>query len=254
MKAERVMILGATGGIGRELVKTYAKTGCRLILVGRDREKLIHLRRQFADRAKIKLICLDLNEKTDYSSLFQSFGPDLVINAVGSGKLGKVISEPLWQIQSTNWVNYEAVICLMQDWAKSLPEQKSVFVNLSSMASLFPHPYLATYSASKAALHSFSFAFNQELKAEGLKLRVFTYVLGPTDTDFFPAEQKRKIGGLELQMKPEAVAARISRLIKKEKPTAIVGRRNRLIYLLLSHIPLGIRTWLLSTVLKRGLL
>ncbi len=63
--------------------------------------------------------------------------------------------------------------------------RKIQLVQLSSLAALFPHPYLAAYSASKAALQTYVLALHEELKKADSQVRIALYLLGPVQTGIF---------------------------------------------------------------------
>ena len=106
--------------------------------------------------------------------------------------------------------------------------RKMRLVQLSSLAALCSHPYLATYSASKAALQTYCVALQEELRLKGSEMTVCLYILGPVQTSIFSQELQDALGGAKLQMSPETMARRIIRLLQQGRSYAIVGKRYRL--------------------------
>ena len=131
--------------------------------------------------------------------------------------------------------------------------RKIRLVQLSSLAALCPHPYLAAYSASKAALQTYCLALQEELRLKGSEMRVCLYILGPVRTAIFPPELQDALGGAKLQMGPEIAARRIIRLLQQDRSYAIVGKRFRLLAWIMKLLP---QRWIIRWIgayLRKGL-
>ena len=124
---------------------------------------------------------------------------------------------------------------------------------MSSLAALFPHPYLATYCASKAALQTYVLALHEELKNADSRVRIGLYLLGPVQTAIFPPELVEALGGSRLQMKPEKVAQQLIRFIERDTSYAVIGLRYRLLVSLGRLLPQRWIIRLLARYLRKGL-
>ena len=60
LKGKTVVVTGATGGIGRAIVKRFLLEGCQVIIIGRDIEKLNHLQESLPDQEKL-ITCITMN-------------------------------------------------------------------------------------------------------------------------------------------------------------------------------------------------
>ena len=60
LKGKTVVVTGATGGIGRAIVKHFLLEGCQVIIIGRDIEKLNHLQESLPDQEK-QITCITMN-------------------------------------------------------------------------------------------------------------------------------------------------------------------------------------------------
>jgi len=131
--------------------------------------------------------------------------------------------------------------------------RKIRLVQLSSLAALFPHPYLVAYSASKAALQTYVLALHEELKNADSQVLIALYLLGPVQTGIFPPKLVEALGGSRLQMKPEKVAQQLIRFIERGTSYAVVGLRYRLLIYLGKLLPQKWIIHFISRYLRKGL-
>ncbi len=236
-KHQTALITGASAGIGRELVKLFAKDGYNLVLVARTASRLNQfadeLQRQFSISAKP--FALDLTSTSAPQFLFdqlarENIAIDVLVNNAGHGKLGAFADvsseESLGQIQ----LNITALTYLTKLFLSPMLERKSgKILNVASTAGFQPGPLMAVYYATKAYVISFSEALANELRGSGLTATCLCP--GATDTEF----QKR--AGTEetllfrklRPMNAKAVAQDGYRALMKGKPLVISGLRNWLL-------------------------
>ena len=184
------LITGASGGIGYELAKLFAKDHHDLVLVARNAEKLSHvaaeLQAQFG--VSVKVIALDLTDPGAASSLFhrlssQGVSVDILVNNAGYGVFGEFnhssTEETLGQIQ----LNIVALTHLTKLFAAPMVERRSgKILNVASTAGFQAGPLMAVYYATKAYVISFSEALANELERSGVV--VSCLCPGATDTGF----------------------------------------------------------------------
>ena len=248
----KAVILGATGGIGRQLVKELARSLDHLVLVGRDSDKLSQVQEELTgSKAQLSIVTLDMLDQMALEAFVENLDADLLVNCAGvayfslASHLATEKEHELWQ------VNYHAPVQLMKLLVQK--NQKIRLVQLSSLAALFPHPYLAAYSASKAALQTYVLALHEELKNADSQVRIALYLLGPVQTVIFPPKLVEALGGSRLQMKPEKVAQQLIRFIERGTSYAVIGFRYRLLVLLGRLLPQRWIIRLLARFLRKGL-
>lgn len=258
MKLDRVLILGATGGIGRAVAEAILPFARELILIGRNPSKCHALSRAFKRYPKVKVFSLDIREKKGADMLRQILAQshaDIVINTTGIGQIIK--AEDLTQsLQQEIWdINYfipvqitRQLMQLQREWQKPV-----ISLQLCSLASLYPHPYLADYSATKSALLYYHMALAEELRQEKREFYPYSYVLGAVQTNFFPEEVQKKLGGSHLQMTARRAAKEIVQKINKWESYAILGKRYRLLDKILGMLPPSIRLKGMALYLKKAL-
>lgn len=231
------LISGASGGIGYELAKLFAKDRHNLVLVARSQAKLA----QFADELQrrfeisVKTVALDLTAASAPQLLFDrlhrdSIAVDVLVNNAGYGRLGEFakipVEESLGQIQ----LNILALTYLTKLFLGPMLERRSgKIMNVASTAGFQPGPLMAVYYASKAYVISFSEALANELAGKGVT--VTCLCPGPTATDFASRAGNHR-SRLFKQLRPmdaKTVALKGYRGLMAGKTLVIPGLRNWLV-------------------------
>ena len=191
------LITGASGGIGYELAKLFAKDHHNLVLVARNETRLAQvageLQRQFGISARP--IVLDLGTPGSPQALFeqmqrQDIAVNILINNAGYGKLGEFaeisVEESLGQIE----LNVTALTCLTRLFMVPMIKRSwGKIMNVASTAGFQPGPLMAVYYATKAYVISFSEALANELADSGIT--VTCLCPGPTETGFAERRQRQ---------------------------------------------------------------
>ena len=243
------IIIGATGGIGGQLAKELAQRLEHLILVSRDADKLSQVQKELTgSKAQLSILTLDMLDQVALEAFVESLDADLLVNCAGlayfslGSDLDSASEQDLWQ------VNYHSPVQLIKQVV-----QKNQKIQLSSLAALFPHPYLAAYSASKAALQTYTLALQEELRQSDSPIQLGLYILGPVQTAIFPTKLVEALGGGSLQMKPEKAVQQLIRFIEGDTSYAVIGLRYRLLVWLGRLFPQRWIIRLLAIYLKKGL-
>ena len=187
---QTALITGASGGIGYELAKLFAKDHYNLVLVARTSGKLNQfadeLQRQFGVTAKA--IALDLTAAASPQFLFdqlqrEGLVVDILVNNAGYGTFGPFVEVSLEEGLGQIELNVTALTALTRLFLPGMLERRSGKVlNVASTAGFQPGPLMAVYYASKAYVISFSEALANELKGSGVT--VTCLCPGATDTGF----------------------------------------------------------------------
>jgi short-subunit dehydrogenase len=174
----RILLTGASRGIGRELARRLAGRGARLVLVGRDSSAVAAVCNEiFALGGRAESIAFDLAAATGHATVVERArvvlgGIDVLVNNAGISSfeaLERQSAEAIARIAATNLV---APMLLARAALPHLAAGARI-VNVGSMFGSIGFPHCAAYSASKFGLRGFSEALRREVAARGIGV---TYV------------------------------------------------------------------------------
>ena len=228
-----VLITGASGGIGYELAKLFARDRHNLVLVARSAEKLAHVAAELQPYGvTVKTISLDLADPHAPKFLFdqlqrENISVDILINNAGFGAYGEFAQMSGDDIQGQINLNITALTQLTKLFLPAMLARRSGrIMNVASTAGFQPGPLMAVYYATKAYVISFSEAIASELHGTGVTVTCFCP--GATLTGFAKRagnDQTRlfkQLGG----MSAEKVALDGYRAVMEGKTLAISGVHN----------------------------
>lgn len=192
VNSERVLITGASSGIGMHLAHRFAMHGHPVCLVAPDAAELELLADDIRQRHGVETlaIAVDLENKESFETIASAVDAnewqvDILANNAGHGFKGNYAQVPLATHLSILRLNVEAVLRLTSMFLPRMVQRgHGRVLNTASIAGFEPGPTMAVYHASKAFILSWSEAIATEL--EGTGVSVTALCPGPTDTDFFP--------------------------------------------------------------------
>jgi short-subunit dehydrogenase len=241
---ETTLITGASGGIGYELTKLFAKDGYNLVLVARSRDKLL----RFAEELKqefgisVKVIPKDLSISTAPEEIFselqqESTHIDILVNNAGFDAHGLFSESALDVHLEMMQVNVASPTHLTRLFLPAMVEKgKGKILNVASMLSLMPAPHQAVYGASKAYVLSFSEALAEELRGSGVSVTALCPGITLTDLHARAGMSMSKMPGF-MKMEAEPVARAGYRGLMKNRRVVIPGLVNKMSGLLLRVSP-----------------
>lgn len=198
-----ILITGGSAGIGFAIAKAFLEKGNRVIITGRDAQRL---EKAASALPGVTTLVSDVSSEADVNKLTETIRTrfpqlNVLVNNAGYAAYHKL--EPgveTWKAAADEMhTNYISVIRLTEKLLPILQQQPSAaVVNVSSIAAYAPGLHIPTYSASKAALHSYSKILRLALKDTGIQ--VFELMPPLVNTDFSAA-----IGGAS-GIAPEVVA------------------------------------------------
>jgi NADP-dependent 3-hydroxy acid dehydrogenase YdfG len=205
-----MLVTGGTSGIGAETAKQAAAAGYRLVLAGRDQEKLIQRVAELGGEDKVLGVATDVGEWEEVSDLVKAaidrFGRiDVVFANAGFGAKRGFLEETPEHWRSMILTNvYGVALTIRATLPIMLEAGSGHFVITGSVAGRRALPG-SLYSATKWAVTGIGESLRQELRQmhENHSIRVTLIEPGMTDTDFF--ESKPKIRALEAEDVARAV-------------------------------------------------
>ena len=185
----RVLITGASAGIGRELAFQFARNGHDLILVSRNESALEYLRIELEDVHNISALVMpqDLSAATGPNKLVSRIKAEnekvaVLVNNAGVLEAGPFSELPTKKAQGMVQLNVVALTTLTSLILPGMVERgHGRVLNVASTASFQPVPMLALYAATKSFVLSFTEALSQELVGSGVT--VTALCPGVTKTD-----------------------------------------------------------------------
>jgi uncharacterized protein len=226
------LITGASGGIGYELAKLFARDHHNLVLVARSGDKLAQVARELqAHGVTVKIVALDLAAPTAPTFLFdqlqaQKISVDFLVNNAGFGIHGPFAEMPEEEILGQIDLNIRALTELTRLFLPHMVAKHSGRVmNVASTAGFQPGPLIAVYYATKAYVISFSEAIANELHGTGVTVTCFCP--GATHTGFANRAGVAKSRLFQLgAMSAEKVARDGYRAMMRNRTLAISGAHN----------------------------
>lgn len=161
----RILLTGASGGLGRDLARELAGAGAAVLLAGRDAVRLAAIKAELG--ASADSVVADLTTAQGIAAAntaARAFGVNVLINNAGVGAFGLFDQQAWPTVEQVLATNLEAPLRLTQallPWLKAQPT--AAVVNVGSMFGSLPYPGFAAYSAAKAGLRGFSQALRREL-------------------------------------------------------------------------------------------
>ena len=170
VSGSRVLLTGASGGIGNALALAFAEAGAAVVVSGRREQELTAL----ADRIGGTAVVADLAQRSDVSRLLEAAGDVdiLIANAAlpASGLLSDFTAE---QVDRALEVNLRAPIAMAHALAPTMVARGSgSLVFVSSLAGLAASKGTSLYNATKFGLRGFALALRQDLHGTGVGVSV----------------------------------------------------------------------------------
>lgn len=226
-----VLITGGSAGIGLEIARSFSEKGNHVIITGRNAERLAQAAAQLKN---VTAITLDVTNGQDINNLVSRIEKDfprlnVVINNAGNAyayQLGEATGAAA-KAKDEMGTNYFAILALNEKLLPVLSRQEeAAIVNVSSIVAFVPGTSIPTYSASKAALHSYTQSLRFSLAATQVK--VFELMPPLVNTAF-----SSEIGG-ENGIAPKVVADDLLNALENDRYEIHVGDTAGLFQLYLS--------------------
>ncbi|MBI5394777.1 MAG: SDR family NAD(P)-dependent oxidoreductase [Verrucomicrobia bacterium] len=233
----RVLLTGASSGIGLEIARLLTARGCEVWGASRDIARLPQLPRFHPVR--MDLASDDSIRASFAQALREAGGFDALINNAGAGVFGPTAVVPAELTREHFQVLVHGPMELIRLALPTMRQRpRSTLINISSLAGTFPVPFMAAYSAAKAALSAFSRCLRMELA--GTPLRVVDVQPGDINTPFggsvkrvgaeaAGADRARQDTVWEAQRHemaaappPQRVAEAVWRILQAENPPPVV--------------------------------
>jgi NAD(P)-dependent dehydrogenase (short-subunit alcohol dehydrogenase family) len=224
ISGKRVLITGASRGLGRTLAFAFGAAGAREVLAGaRQTEDLESLTAEATTAGlSITPIKLDVTSDDDVQAAVRLGRIDILINNAGVASFGDPLQMRFADIQREIDVNYLGVLRMVRAFAPAMTDHgDGMIVNIATILAKVNLPIVATYCATKAALLSLGQGLRAYLADKGV--RVITVMPSTIDTDMSRGAQVPKLT-------KEFVAGEILRHIREETIDPPIGEEAEGVY------------------------
>ncbi|OWR41546.1 3-dehydroecdysone 3alpha-reductase [Danaus plexippus plexippus] len=235
-KDKVVIVTGASSGIGAAVAVGFSSEGARVVMVGRNENKLASVAARCNEPLVVKAdVGNDEDAKRIIDRTIDHFGQiDVLVNNAGIGAWGNLVSGKLVESYDTVMrVNLRAVVNLTSLATPHLIKTKGNVINISSIVGLLPSSVksgLSMYAVSKAAINHFGACAAAELAEYGV--RVNTVSPGPVVTDILETSKSpitwddfKKMTALDRVSQPEEIADLVM-FLASDKAKAITGSNH----------------------------
>ena len=214
---KRVLITGASRGLGRTLAFAVAEAGAREVVAGfrkpEDGDKLKSETAQIG--ANIKPVRLDVTKDADVDAIAKMGTFDILINNAGVAGYGNPVTMSFETFREELEVNYVGTLRMVRAIAPGMIEQRDgMIVNIATAFAKVNLPLVGSYCATKAALLSLGQALRAYLSDSGV--RVITVMPTTFDSDMSRNANVPKMG-------KDFVASEVIEAIRQEKHDPPIG-------------------------------
>ncbi len=248
------IVTGGTSGIGLAAVKALREQGCTVYALSRHGDVVCDVSEEQSARAAVQAV------------LEKEGRIDVLVNCAGFGISGAAELTPLETAKKQLDVNLFGTANMVNAVIPAMRRQGGGrIVNVGSVAGFVPIPFQTWYSASKAAVQSYTMAMGNELRPFGITLSAV--LPGDTKTGFTAARSKiddpenlyqgriqRSVARMEHDEQTGVPAERVGKLIarvalkKRAKPLYIPGLGYNAVNVLMRLLPSGIANALIGTL------
>jgi len=217
---KRIFLTGASSGIGRAIAAALIERGNEVWGTSRDTARLSNFSRLHP--VELDLSDSDSIKQAFRNALVEAGRFDVLINNAGSGHFGPAENLSEQEIANQFQVLVFGQLQLMR-LALQTMQPGGLIINVTSLASRLPVPFMGAYNSAKAALAAFTMTMQLELP--GRQVRIVDIQPGDICTDFNDAVSKSQ----KYDQRYEASVAKtwetVERNMKNAPKAALVARR-----------------------------
>lgn len=261
MKDKVAIVTGSSTGIGKAIALELAQNGAKVILNGRDKEKLYDTETEFLKNGyDVKAVVADISRPDHCKYLIGETLKvydkiDILVNNAGESSRGTVEKMVISNIKTLIETNYSGAAYMSKYAVPQLKKTKGNIIFINSIGGFRGMPYNSAYTASKMAQAGLADALRIELYDYGIHIGL-VYV-GFTENNpkktILDEDGTRiylpKRGNVKLA-KPQSVAKNILRMIDKRTDRVTLTNLGLLADFLIHHFP-KVSDWILLANRKK---
>jgi NAD(P)-dependent dehydrogenase (short-subunit alcohol dehydrogenase family) len=195
----RALVTGATSGIGRAAAQRLARDGWEVVVHGRDPERGREVIGEIqAEGGRARFVAADLSDPSELNGLIEQIGDvDLLVNNAGFAWFGPTGELDMATYDQLFDANVRAPYFLAAALAPKMATRgRGIIINVGSMAGQIGLVGGAAYSATKAALASFTRSWAAEFSPAGVRVNAVSP--GPVHTAVQSSDRTDALGATTL--------------------------------------------------------
>lgn len=237
----RVLLTGATGGIGSAIASAFIARGASVLLTARNEAALRQLRAHLGSE-RVELCAADLTQAQDRERLCARArewhgGIDTLINSAGMSELRLFDLHAPTDIERALSINLLAPMEMCRELLPHLQRQSSArIVNIGSVVGSIGLPGYTVYCATKFGLRGFSEALRRELADSHVRVHYLAPRATQTALNSPAVVAMNEALGTRCDP-PERVASELIRMLDREQAAGVIGWPEKLFARLNQLVP-----------------
>ena len=230
---KRVIIIGASSGMGMEVAKLFLAEGCMLGVAARREDRLQAIKQLAPDRVVTATIDVTADDAPRRLRLLidELGGMDLFLYSSGIGKQNRMLTPDIeLDTVNTNGMGFTRMIGeAYRFFAEHGEGHIAAITSIAGTKGLGPAP---SYSATKAMQNVYLQALEQQAHARGLKIRFTDIRPGFVNTDLLKGDFR-----YPMMLKPDKVARQIVRAVNNNRHVKVIDWRYAILTALWRRLP-----------------
>jgi short-subunit dehydrogenase len=190
LDGKRVLVVGASSGIGAAAAERFAEQGADLALVARGDGLALASERARGHGVAAHELRADVTDRVALAGVVEQArallgGIDVAVLAVGAATWGPFDEVDADEFDRVIDVTFRSTVDQTRLLLPILEDSGGVLVIVGSVAGRIPLPLMSSYVAAKHAVHGFAGSLRMELRARRSRVRVAVVAPGPVDTPFW---------------------------------------------------------------------
>ena len=230
---KRVVIIGASSGMGMEVAKLFLAEGCMLGVAARREDRLQAIKQFAPDRVVTATIDVTADDAPQRLRVLidELGGMDLFFYSSGIGKQNRMLTPDIeLNTVNTNGIGFTRMIGeAYRYFAERGEGHIAAITSIAGTKGLGPAP---SYSATKAMQNVYLQSLEQQAHARGLKIRFTDIRPGFVETDLLKGDFR-----YPMMLKPEKVARQIVRVVNNKRHVKVIDWRYAILTALWRRLP-----------------
>jgi gluconate 5-dehydrogenase len=173
------LVTGSSRGIGREIAMGLAEAGARVVLNGRDPDRLGETRKSFVERLgadDIATRSFDITDEADVSSSVEAIEREIGPIRILVNNAGLQVRVPLFELTRADWervlrTNLTGAFLVGREVARRMVNrEQGKIINIASVQAELARPTIAAYTAAKGGIRNLTKAMTAEWAGAGVQV------------------------------------------------------------------------------------